>query len=107
MPGTGLSVGTHVPNVHARDMKGRDTSLAELVDRGPLLLVFYRGGGVPRATFAAPGTPNPPPAMTTSGRRQPDVSKAGTWGSLPSAIRLIARRVERHLSLFCPLGCLS
>lgn len=46
-PGTGIPVGQKVPDVHARDLEGKDVSLASLYTRGPILLTFYRGGWCP------------------------------------------------------------
>jgi len=49
--GTGLEPGQHVPDVHARDLQGKEVKLSELVPRGPLLLAFYRGGWCPYCNF--------------------------------------------------------
>ena len=46
-PGTGVAVGQRVPNVSALDLDGKHVSLAELYERGPNLLAFYRGGWCP------------------------------------------------------------
>jgi hypothetical protein len=46
-PGTGLPVGSKVPDVHAPDLDGHDVSLASLYTKGPILLAFYRGGWCP------------------------------------------------------------
>jgi peroxiredoxin len=46
-PGTGIPVGTKVPDVHAQDLDGHDVSLAALYGKGPILLAFYRGGWCP------------------------------------------------------------
>jgi peroxiredoxin len=46
-PGTGISVGQRVPDVHARDLEGKDVSLSSLYAKGPILLAFYRGGWCP------------------------------------------------------------
>jgi peroxiredoxin len=50
-PGTGLAVGQHVPDVQALDLDGKPVRLADLVAKGPLLLVFYRGGWCPYCNF--------------------------------------------------------
>ncbi|HEY4245024.1 MAG TPA: peroxiredoxin family protein [Kofleriaceae bacterium] len=50
-PGTGLAVGEHVPDVQALDLDGKPTRLADLVAKGPLLLVFYRGGWCPYCNY--------------------------------------------------------
>jgi peroxiredoxin len=46
-PSTGIPVGQKVPDVHARDLDGKDVALSSLYTKGPLLLVFYRGGWCP------------------------------------------------------------
>jgi len=46
-PGTGIPVGQKVPDVHARDLDGKDVSLSSLYAKGPILLAFYRGGWCP------------------------------------------------------------
>jgi peroxiredoxin len=46
-PGTGIPVGQKVPDVHARDLDGKDVSLSSLYGKGPILLAFYRGGWCP------------------------------------------------------------
>jgi len=46
-PGTGIPVGQKVPDIHARDLEGRDVSLSALYTKGPILLAFYRGGWCP------------------------------------------------------------
>ena len=46
-PGTGIPVGQKVPDVHARDLDGKDVSLSSLYTKGPILLAFYRGGWCP------------------------------------------------------------
>jgi peroxiredoxin len=45
--GTGIPVGQKVPDIHARDLDGKDVSLSSLYAKGPILLVFYRGGWCP------------------------------------------------------------
>jgi peroxiredoxin len=50
-PGTGLAVGEHVPDVDALDLDGKHVRLADLVAKGPLLLVFYRGGWCPFCNY--------------------------------------------------------
>jgi peroxiredoxin len=46
-PGTGIPVGQKIPDVHARDLHGKDVSLSSLYTKGPVLLAFYRGGWCP------------------------------------------------------------
>jgi peroxiredoxin len=46
-PGTGIPVGSKVPDVHARDLDGNDVALSALYNKGPILLAFYRGGWCP------------------------------------------------------------
>jgi peroxiredoxin len=46
-PGTGIPVGQKVPDVHARDLYGKDVSLSSLYSKGPIVLAFYRGGWCP------------------------------------------------------------
>ena len=46
-PGTGIPVGQKVPDIHARDLDGKDVSLSSLYTKGPILLAFYRGGWCP------------------------------------------------------------
>lgn len=46
-PNTGIPVGQKVPDVHARDLDGNDVALSSLYAKGPVLLVFYRGGWCP------------------------------------------------------------
>jgi peroxiredoxin len=46
-PNTGIPVGEKIPDMHAVDLDGKDVSLASLVAKGPVLLVFYRGGWCP------------------------------------------------------------
>ena len=43
-PGTGIPVGQKVPDVHGRDLEGKDVSLSSLYTKGPILIAFYRGG---------------------------------------------------------------
>jgi len=44
---TGIPVGQKIPDVHARDLDGNDVALSSLYAKGPILLVFYRGGWCP------------------------------------------------------------
>jgi peroxiredoxin len=46
-PDTGIPVGQKVPDAHGRDLDGRDVALSTLYAKGPILLVFYRGGWCP------------------------------------------------------------
>ena len=39
-----LDVGAHAPVIELRDVDGRPVALAGLVSKGPIALVFYRGG---------------------------------------------------------------
>ncbi len=50
-PGTGIPVGQKVPDVHARDLDGRDVTLSSFYAKGPILLAFYRGGWCPYCSF--------------------------------------------------------
>jgi peroxiredoxin len=45
--GFGLKVGDKAPDALLPDVSGKTESLAELVSRGPTLLIFYRGGWCP------------------------------------------------------------
>lgn len=51
-PGTGIPIGQKVPDVHARDLDGKDVSLSSLYSKGPILLAFYRGGWCPYCNLA-------------------------------------------------------
>jgi peroxiredoxin len=44
---TGVPVGQKVPDVHARDLDGKDVVLSSLYSKSPILLAFYRGGWCP------------------------------------------------------------
>ncbi|CAN5645596.1 peroxiredoxin-like family protein [soil metagenome] len=47
-PNTGIPVGAKIPDAHALDLDGKDVGLSSLAaTKGPLLLVFYRGGWCP------------------------------------------------------------
>jgi peroxiredoxin len=46
-PNTGIPVGQKVPDVHARDLDGKDVALSSMSSKGPILLAFYRGGWCP------------------------------------------------------------
>jgi peroxiredoxin len=50
-PGVGIEVGGHVPAVGATDLDGGAVALGDLIARGPILLVFYRGGWCPYCNF--------------------------------------------------------
>ena len=50
-PGTGLAVGAQVPDVQAIGLDGKVVRLADLVAKGPLVLVFYRGGWCPYCNY--------------------------------------------------------
>lgn len=45
--GMGLPAGTKAPDAELRDVTGATVKLAELYARGPVFLVFYRGGWCP------------------------------------------------------------
>ncbi len=49
--GIGLAVGQKAPDAKVSDAEGRPVQLQELVKRGPVLLVFYRGGWCPYCNF--------------------------------------------------------
>ncbi|NVJ08307.1 AhpC/TSA family protein [Myxococcus sp. AM001] len=49
--GIGLPVGAALPDVSLSDAEGRQVSLRELGSRGPLLVIFYRGGWCPFCNF--------------------------------------------------------
>ena len=46
-PNTGVPVGSKVPDAKARDLEGKEVSLASIYAKGPVLLLFYRGGWCP------------------------------------------------------------
>lgn len=46
-PNTGIPVGSKVPDAKARDLEGKEVSLASVYAKGPVLLLFYRGGWCP------------------------------------------------------------
>ena len=50
-PGTGVAVGQPAPDVHATDLEGNSVRLADFTARGPVLLIFYRGGWCPFCSF--------------------------------------------------------
>jgi peroxiredoxin len=50
-PNTGMPVGSKAPDGHARDLDGKDVALSSLYARGPILLIFYRGGWCPYCNF--------------------------------------------------------
>lgn len=47
----GLAPGAKAPSVLVKDAKGAPVALAELWTKGPILLVFYRGGWCPFCNF--------------------------------------------------------
>jgi hypothetical protein len=53
-PGTGIPVGQKVPDIHARDLDGKDVSLSSLYTKGSILLAFYRGGWSTRRITRSP-----------------------------------------------------
>lgn len=50
-PGTGIPVGSKIPAVGALDLDGHPVAIGDLAARGPILLVFYRGGWCPYCNF--------------------------------------------------------
>jgi peroxiredoxin len=46
-PNTGIPVGQRVPDANGRDLDGKEVALSALYAKGPILLVFYRGGWCP------------------------------------------------------------
>jgi peroxiredoxin len=42
-----LAVGAHAPDFNLRDANGGDVALSSLLEKGPVVLVFYRGGWCP------------------------------------------------------------
>ena len=46
-PNTGIAVGKKIPDVHAIGLDGKDVALSALVAKGPVMLIFYRGGWCP------------------------------------------------------------
>lgn len=49
--GIGLPIGNQAPDATLKDADGNDVQLAELYKKGPVLLVFYRGGWCPYCNF--------------------------------------------------------
>ena len=49
--GVGLTIGDPAPDVTVTDADGKPVRLLELAKRGPILLVFYRGGWCPTCNF--------------------------------------------------------
>jgi peroxiredoxin len=50
-PNIGVPVGQPAPDVTAPDAKGRDVRLGDLIKKGPILVMFYRGGWCPYCNF--------------------------------------------------------
>jgi len=50
-PGTGVPVGQKVPDGRVLDLEGKPVTLSSLYAKGPILLVFYRGGWCPYCNF--------------------------------------------------------
>lgn len=50
-PGTGIPVGEKVPDGTVKDSSGKAVTLSSLYAKGPILLVFYRGGWCPFCNF--------------------------------------------------------
>src|SRR5260370_24173323 len=50
-PGTGIPVGQKVPDGRVLDLGGKPVTLSSLYAKGPILLVFYRGGWCPYCNF--------------------------------------------------------
>lgn len=49
--GVGIAVGEQAPDARVQDADGRSVQLRELFARGPVMLVFYRGGWCPFCNF--------------------------------------------------------
>lgn len=49
--GLGIAIGKPIPEVSAQDSNGRKVTLGELVEKGPILVTFYRGGWCPYCNF--------------------------------------------------------
>lgn len=49
--GIGLPVGSKAPEAQAQDSDGKPVALSSLLSKGPILLVFYRGGWCPYCNF--------------------------------------------------------
>jgi peroxiredoxin len=49
--GLGVAVGQKAPEAMVEDSSGKPAKLSELIARGPVLLVFYRGGWCPYCNF--------------------------------------------------------
>jgi peroxiredoxin len=49
--GVGLAVGSLAPEAQAQDLDGKTIALSALLAKGPILLVFYRGGWCPFCNF--------------------------------------------------------
>lgn len=47
----GIPVGEQAPDAVLRDIEGREVRLRDLVVKGPILLLFYRGGWCPFCNF--------------------------------------------------------
>jgi hypothetical protein len=91
-----LEVGDTLPDFLLPDPSGRRTSSDELLDRGPVVLAFFRGGWCPycdatlRALEAArPGIEAPAPSWWAWRQRNPRSSREprrrGAWASCSSA----------------------
>src|SRR5260370_35207638 len=50
-PGTGIPVGQKVPEGRVLDLDGKPVTLSALYAKGPIVLVFYRGGCGPYCNF--------------------------------------------------------
>jgi peroxiredoxin len=50
-PGIGVPIGEKAPDAVVHDFHGQEVRLSDLVSRGPILLVFYRGGWCPFCSF--------------------------------------------------------
>jgi peroxiredoxin len=50
-PGTGIPVGQKVPDGRVLDLDGKPVKLSSYYAKGPVLLVFYRGGWCPYCNF--------------------------------------------------------
>lgn len=49
--GVGIAVDTDAPNATVSDLDGQSVELTELYGRGPIMLIFYRGGWCPYCNF--------------------------------------------------------
>ncbi len=50
-PNIGIPVGQRAPNATVVDTEGHEVQILDLTRKGPILLVFYRGGWCPFCNF--------------------------------------------------------